>query len=1446
MSKFSKVLTFLSVVLVMHFTSSAQVVSYDFDANDGGWVIAGANPFLYGASPYSGYLYAKGAGDNYFATTHIGAYVPGTVTSVTSPVIDLSTVVLPVIEFDFFAHSAINATLGADGTVLEYSTDGGTTWITVGTNNDPTPNWYDEELHFAFNNSFGFPVWANYPAWTAASYDLAQVAGESAVQFRFTFKSNINSTPGERVGFGFDNFEIYEGAMAAESAELLAWVYPMDTECALTNSENVQFTVRNNSTVTLNAYEIHISLNGAPFVTEVINPAVVLPGESFVYTSTNTFDLASSGVYTFDVEISDIGNSETYSSNTYSYTGFGITVVAALPWTYSFIIAPDELALVPGSDASVSVTNGYLQFTGGTGAGWLGSSQYTTSTQAFDQFTDNVASAFTCNIDATAATSLELIFDLYQAFGLVDGTGGYKFSWFRVLANGNTMAVFNANEFGNFDWQNVVVDLDAVAGSVFTLSLQASNARTQDLVRLDNLVLREKLNDDLALVEVLSPYATCGDVANTPVSVRVYNPGLDPQTGFQLIYSYVNPLTSLLVVVNEVYVGTINPGEYADFTFATTIDATLINELDLEVYFPADEDFSNNEIVDYQFEIVSIVVENGDYIQNFETNSDYWITEDGNADNKEWMYTILTVPGEPDNRILTVEYLNTDVDDWVYSPCFYFENGTDYKFAFDYGTNFALAANEKNLAIYLVQEQSSGATKVITFDQLLDVYTNNLAVFSSHVFQVPTDGNYYFAFHATGVPTTQFERLFIDNVSVTLFEPSDLAFGSITFDGNLSADACENTTAVEVVVNVENLAGGTLLPGESFVIELTHGLSTYQETVLLSTPLAAGDNVSYTMVTTLDMSANADYSFDFEIIYMAGMIQLDNQLANNTTNRSFSTFGYASNLSITGFANICEGGAPVNLTIDYDQANGDSYSFSIVSDPAENYNATGHIYTPLVGTGADLTLTVEDAFGCETVETFVVIHNTTPSFTLDTEVYLTYSEIVAGYDLEPAAAGTYSWEWETAEMTKDIEVTKYGVYSVTATLGGCSSDASVLVGQRELINLRNGWGYFSSLMDFDNVLTPETDFHTIVDNNLTGGNIIIATSFESSLGGSFTYFPSNDPLFNFTNSGDFMTGLGYQAKMNGSAVLEVKGIPAKPELTILPLTQGYNFIGYLRQTSAAIASEFAGIVSNVLVVKAQDGNVYWPSLSIDLIGNMNPGSAFIVYMTAADDLTYSANSANVNLSSVYPESPVHYIHQMATGSNMTIGIPNSAWTKYPAYGDEVGVFTSNDELVGSAVYTGTNMAIAVYGNDILDSEKAALANGEEFSIKVWNQKDNTEALVSFNVNEGDMVYADNAIVLVDKLTLSGSVLGDAASLSQNIPNPFINNTRIPFYLPEKTRVQILVYNILGEVVADVVNAEFPAGENMVEFNSASLPSGTYFYRMITNELVGTKQMTIKK
>ena len=91
-----------------------------------------------------------------------------------------------------------------------------------------------------------------------------------------------------------------------------------------------------------------------------------------------------------------------------------------------------------------------------------------------------------------------------------------------------------------------------------------------------------------------------------------------------------------------------------------------------------------------------------------------------------------------------------------------------------------------------------------------------------------------------------------------------------------------------------------------------------------------------------------------------------------------------------------------------------------------------------------------------------------------------------------------------------------------------------------------------------------------------------------------------------------------------------------------------------------------------------------------------------------------------------------------------------------------------------------------------------------------------------------------------------TVLPKVYSLAQNYPNPFNPSTQISFSLEKAGMTKLDVYNLLGQKVASLVNANLAAGQHSVNFNADNLPSGMYIYTLNSGSFSVTKKMVLLK
>jgi endoglucanase len=102
------------------------------------------------------------------------------------------------------------------------------------------------------------------------------------------------------------------------------------------------------------------------------------------------------------------------------------------------------------------------------------------------------------------------------------------------------------------------------------------------------------------------------------------------------------------------------------------------------------------------------------------------------------------------------------------------------------------------------------------------------------------------------------------------------------------------------------------------------------------------------------------------------------------------------------------------------------------------------------------------------------------------------------------------------------------------------------------------------------------------------------------------------------------------------------------------------------------------------------------------------------------------------------------------------------------------------------------------------------------------------------------------VLNVTGVDLSATVkeLPKSFSLKQNYPNPFNPSTTISFDLPKKSFVSLIIFDVLGREMAKILSEEMSAGTYTQQWSANGLPSGIYFYRLQTDNFIGTKKLIL--
>jgi hypothetical protein len=184
----------------------------------------------------------------------------------------------------------------------------------------------------------------------------------------------------------------------------------------------------------------------------------------------------------------------------------------------------------------------------------------------------------------------------------------------------------------------------------------------------------------------------------------------------------------------------------------------------------------------------------------------------------------------------------------------------------------------------------------------------------------------------------------------------------------------------------------------------------------------------------------------------------------------------------------------------------------------------------------------------------------------------------------------------------------------------------------------------------------------------------------------------------------------------------------------------------------------------------------------------------------------------------------------------------------------------NESIEGGGDYTlqfGWNPNGTTWENNLFKSNRPG--NARIFLLTTDTLEAGTGAYTfNFNLSNPPLTVSRSGITTLgpfavgkfrDSVTFvddNSGVLPVEFRLSQNYPNPFNPTTKIEYALPQVEFVTLKVYNLLGQLVATLVDKQQVVGKYTIPFDGGNLASGIYIYRLTAGTNVMVKKMCLIK
>ena len=174
-------------------------------------------------------------------------------------------------------------------------------------------------------------------------------------------------------------------------------------------------------------------------------------------------------------------------------------------------------------------------------------------------------------------------------------------------------------------------------------------------------------------------------------------------------------------------------------------------------------------------------------------------------------------------------------------------------------------------------------------------------------------------------------------------------------------------------------------------------------------------------------------------------------------------------------------------------------------------------------------------------------------------------------------------------------------------------------------------------------------------------------------------------------------------------------------------------------------------------------------------------------------------------------------------------------------GDWIVAYNDN-VVVGSWPWRGAYTTVPAMGYDGSEETIGYMENGELPTFKLFKAEDGS--LNDMSIVDDINPWSNNGATVI---TLSGSTpMPTEIALNGSYPNPFNPSTTISFNIPADMHVSLVIYDINGRMVSELVNGMRSANEYNVVWNANQNASGVYFVKLAAGNSVHTQKIMLVK
>lgn len=339
------------------------------------------------------------------------------------------------------------------------------------------------------------------------------------------------------------------------------------------------------------------------------------------------------------------------------------------------------------------------------------------------------------------------------------------------------------------------------------------------------------------------------------------------------------------------------------------------------------------------------------------------------------------------------------------------------------------------------------------------------------------------------------------------------------------------------------------------------------------------------------------------------------------------------------------------------------------------------------------------------------------------------------------------------------------------------------------------------------------------------------------------------------NIGDMQPTEGYYLKIAENDSTKLLGAAVEFPYEI-PLTAGWNMIGYPSMNSQDASNAFYDLMNNNILIKAIDqyGNIIeqLPWGWVDNIGTLNPGEGYYVKVSEDATLTLYDYGGYYGPSTGTYQAPVAESFQTVFSGNpfQPMQVMVDAEDMGLETGDELAVY-GDGYCVAAAGYNPNEpiQFLAAANDDPTTNAIDGYTEGAVVSLKVFDQSEQLFYSVSYDVIEGSDTFQSLGTLLAkatDYHTDNNNLGLGQLALNQNHPNPMKNQAQITYTLPTSGVVKLELFNMQGQLQQILADAPQASGVHEVTVSGNDLQSGIYFYKLTFQSVANQKEKVLIK